>query len=192
VENAEVPHGDALVERIRTGDAAAFAELVEAHYNALVRFVASVLGDADGAEDVVQDVMHRVWERRAQLDPTRAIRTYLFTAARNHALNRSKRERARRRLIDVITWDAKSEDVSALAPDMELDVRAKTGEETARFDALARAVAALPERRRAALALRFEQGMTHAEVGAVLGVSEKAAQQVVLRTIGELRRLLRP
>lgn len=178
---------DDIVERIRTGDRIAFRTLMQAHYNGLLRFATSLIGD--GAEDVVQDVFIRIWEGRDRLDPRRAIRAYLYTAVRRRVFDVQKHERAQRRLSTGVSMIGET---AAESPDAELAARIAADDEEVRLAALARAIAALPERSRSALVLRFEQGMTHAEIGTVLGCSDKAAQQVVLRAIAAVRKILLP
>jgi RNA polymerase sigma-70 factor (ECF subfamily) len=180
---------DDLIARVRGGDRDAFRQVMQTHYNSLVRFAVPLAGES--AEDVVQEVFVRVWEGRARLDPLRPIRAYLFTAVRRRVLDLHKHERAQRRLLAEIE---RSDNDIVLIPgegrDMSVSGEAFEGDD--RLPALAHAITALPERNRTALMLRFEQAMTHAEIGAVLGCSDKAAQQVVLRTLASLRRLLRP
>jgi RNA polymerase sigma factor (sigma-70 family) len=188
-----VASADSLTARIRAGDAAAFTEIIRVHYDALVRFAASLLTVRADAEDLVQDVLARVWKGRARLDPRRAFHTYLFTSVRNSALNHRRDERTAQRYVQQHVAAIETSDSAAvLPPDQQLDVAAAAEDDARRVRALADALAGLPERTRTALLLRFEQRMTHAEVGSVLGMSEKAAQQVILRAIARLRGLLLP
>src|ERR1041384_1954085 len=67
-----------LVSRIRAGDDAAFEELFRGYYANLVRFALQYLqGDLDAAEDVVHDVLCRVWEHRARWTVRGSVATYL-------------------------------------------------------------------------------------------------------------------
>src|SRR5581483_2448661 len=65
---------------------AAFEALVATHYADLCDFVFRFVKSRDAAEDIVQDVFVRLWERRAESDP-RDPRPYLYRAARNGALS---------------------------------------------------------------------------------------------------------
>src|SRR5918996_1117454 len=83
----------ALTRRIREGDTAAFEGVFRAHYAELCSFVAAQVGSNAVAEELVQDVLLRVWHGRAQLDPQQSLRHYLYRAVRNHTLNYLKRRR---------------------------------------------------------------------------------------------------
>lgn len=76
-----------LVTRIRAGDASAFAAMFRTHYMPIVRFLVRYVASLEVAEDIAQDVFSRMWERRGELDPARSIKSYLFTVARNQALD---------------------------------------------------------------------------------------------------------
>jgi RNA polymerase sigma-70 factor (ECF subfamily) len=182
---------DERVTRLQRGDVRAFTEIVQTHYNALVRFAASILLTPHDAEDIVQDVLVRVWDGRERLDPRGALHTYLFTAVRNRALNRRRETHTYEQRIAASTG-ADAGGQFPPTPAEELERHAADVDDAARLLALSEAIRGLRERNRTALILRFERGLTHAEIGEVLGISDKAAQQVVLRTIAELRGLLRP
>jgi RNA polymerase sigma factor (sigma-70 family) len=175
---------ESLVVRIRDGESVALGVLMQSYYNPLLRFATTLVVSQDLADDIVHEVFVRLWNARARLDPQRSVRTYLFTAVRHRALDQHKHDRARRRLAERVSELQLETQVPP-----ETEGTDDTTEGRGRLDALSNAVAALPERSRTALMLRFEQEMTHAEVGVVLGLSEKAAQQVVLRTIAKLRAL---
>jgi len=165
----------ALVQRIHAGDAGAFDLLIRGHFTALVRFAASFVGTRDAAEDVVQDVLTRLWMRRHHMPTTGSVRAFLFTATRNHALNVLKHNRVVARSMEMLSREQSI---------------ASRGSDEATRDALARldaVIVTLPERQRSALALRYGQGLRVAEVAAVVGISTKAAEQLLVRALRTLR-----
>src|SRR5213592_3054396 len=76
-----------LLEKIRAGDVAAFAEWLERSWRPLVLYCARILGNRDGAEDVAQEAFIRIWERRCHWRPQSSLRAILYTIARNLSLN---------------------------------------------------------------------------------------------------------
>jgi RNA polymerase sigma-70 factor (ECF subfamily) len=86
---------EALIERARRDDLAAFGELVERHRPAVLRAATAALGDPNEAEDVAQDAFVAAWHglRRFRGDAT--FRTWVLTIAWRHALSR-RRTGARR------------------------------------------------------------------------------------------------
>jgi RNA polymerase sigma-70 factor (ECF subfamily) len=169
-----------VVSRVRVGDARAFDAVVAEHFPVMVRYASTLVPSREDAEDVAQSVLARVWRLRESWNVTTTIRTYLLSAVRNEAANR-------RRTVDA---DAKRQAVLL----HEVHVRAavwERGEGSA--DALAdreqvaALLATLTPRRREAVVLRYGVGLSYAEIGQVMGLSRKAAEQVVLRALGTLR-----
>jgi RNA polymerase sigma-70 factor (ECF subfamily) len=186
-DRARLSHEDTqIVENVRAGDIEAFRALYLRTYDPLVGFATALVSSRADAEEAVQDVFASLWERRTLWSPSRSVAAYLFAAVRN----RMAKLRAHGAVVsnaehdaDVVT--ARSAGQSPEAPDL-----AAEAEELRR--AVARAVAELPERRRFALMLRFGQGMSYAEVGDVLGVSEHAATLLVARARDAIAPLLAP
>jgi len=181
-----------MVDRLRAGDPESFRELVLAYYNVAERFAYSLTRSRETAADVTQDVFGRVWELRERLDPAKSIKTYLMTAIRNHALDTLKRAAAQQRLESRVAQEyagVPENQVAASPEDEFLEALVATAK-AEKAAILVRAIAALPERRRTVLALRFDQQLSFRAIGEILGISDKAAQQLVIRTVGELKRKL--
>ena len=89
---SSIPTTDAaLMERVRRGDANAFAELVERWQQPVIRFVYRSLPDATEAEDLAQAVFLQIWKTAARYQATAKFSTFLFTIARNLTLNEIRR-----------------------------------------------------------------------------------------------------
>jgi len=86
----------ALLDRVRSGDSAAFESLVERYRDAVHRHVAAMLRDPGDAGDVTQEVFLRVWERADQWSGIGAVRSWLFRIATNVTLNHLRSVRRRR------------------------------------------------------------------------------------------------
>lgn len=116
-----------------------------------------VLGDVDAAEDVVQEVFLGLWHRPERFDPRRAsLETYVTMVARCRALDR------------IRSRSAASGAVQRLA-EQELAMQVTEGPDEvalAREEARSavRALAAVPEEQRRAVALRLIAGMSTSEV----------------------------
>src|ERR1700748_2571735 len=76
-----------LMLRVRDDDAAAFAELVERFQHRLVGVMHHLVGSADEAEDLAQEVFLRVYRTRKKYRPRAKFSTWLFTIANNLAAN---------------------------------------------------------------------------------------------------------
>lgn len=81
---------DLLLERLKAGDEHALKLLFSKYYAPLYRFAREILKEKLAAEDAVQDVMLKVWERRSSIHITTALKSYLYMAVKNHCLNQLK------------------------------------------------------------------------------------------------------
>ena len=80
-----------LMLRVKRGDRAAFAALVEKYKQQLFNFVFRTLRDEIETEDVAQNTFLQVWKSRARYQRTAKFTTWLFTIARNLCLNEIRR-----------------------------------------------------------------------------------------------------
>jgi RNA polymerase sigma-70 factor (ECF subfamily) len=185
-----------LVVRIRRGDEAAFKSLYLAHHNELWRFAYSYVRSRDVAEELVQDVFLAVWGTRATWEVNTRVRAWLFASIRHLALNHLRHERVVARTIPVGGWAGSHSSVATeptgehqLGPmtmgatpmDQQLSLEA---EEFAK--AVGRAIAALPERRRIAMTLRWKHDMSSLEIARVLGTSPEAVRTLLTRARADL------
>jgi len=74
-----------VVDALRQGEHKAF-EKVYVHYRKpLVSFVYRLVGEQEKADGIVQDVFADLWEKRERIDPSKSIKSYLFTIAKRTA-----------------------------------------------------------------------------------------------------------
>ena len=181
--------------RVRGGDRAAFAELVECHQQRVVGTVARMLGaDAAEAEDIGQQVFLRVWKSAVRYEPTAKFTTWLYTITRNLVFNELRRRKHR----PVTSFDAEPpdgmagaggdptsrfEDFQAPAPDATL-LQAELQE------AISAAIAQLPEAQRMAIVLRRHEELSYEEISSVLRLSVPAVKSLLFRARVLLRERL--
>ena len=85
-----------LISRFQNGDERAYVELVNRYKDRLLNFVFQFLGDLEQAEDVVQDTMLRLYEKKHYYKEIAKFSTWIYTIARNLA-NTELRKRKRRK-----------------------------------------------------------------------------------------------
>ncbi len=163
---------EALLAWAAGGDRLAFNTLTERHAARVLRVALNVLQDAAEAEDVAQEALLRAWQAAAQFDPARArFTTWLHRITVNLAIDRTRR----RGSSSTAALDAALEVADpAVAADAAL-------ERAQRHDQLAQALAALPPRQRAAIALAYEDGLSGAEAAAALSISTRALEGLLRR-----------
>lgn len=82
--------GGKVIERFRKGDVEAFRMIYEAHSKSLYRFAFSYLKDSFEAEEIIQDVFLKVWEKREEVDNEKSFTSYLYRITVNKIFNELK------------------------------------------------------------------------------------------------------
>lgn len=183
--HAREAHDPDLVTAIRRGDRTALEALFHAHYDGLCRFTEGYLGSREAAQEVVQQLFLRLWEQREQWVVRTSIRTYLYGAARNRALDYLKHRRVEERWQERIAW---ADHVPGMGePSRPADELAEASDFEAALD---RALANLPERYRTVFELRSRQGLSMAEVAQALDIPFKTAEARASRALKALRAAL--
>ncbi len=76
-----------IVEDIKFGDAEAFEKVFQEYYKALCGHAYKLLLDGDDAEEMVQNVFVKFWNKREHVTITSSIKSYLYQAVKNESLN---------------------------------------------------------------------------------------------------------
>jgi RNA polymerase sigma-70 factor, ECF subfamily len=172
----------AWVAAIRIGDAGAFESMFRAYYEALHTFASAYVRDAATADELVQDVLGWVWEHRATWVVDNSLKTYLFGAVRNRALNHARRQRIMER------WQCQTAADAAAHPERHCaePADARAAEEDF-VRALRRAVQRLPARCRETYLLRWAHHLSYKEIAAHMGISEKTVEFQIAKALKTLR-----
>jgi RNA polymerase sigma-70 factor, ECF subfamily len=172
-----------LVSAIRAGDKQAFDALFDAYYATLCEFAAGYVRSDAIAEECVQDVFLRLWTHRATWSIRDTVRTYLFGAVRNQALNVRKHGQVRERWAAAIAGDLTMSGHGESAPSAEAALEGAELEA-----AMSGAIARMPERRRQMCTLRWRHHLTYAEIASIVGASVKAVEMQLAHALKQLRR----
>jgi RNA polymerase sigma-70 factor, ECF subfamily len=166
-----------LLERLRVGDPTALDEIALRHQRRLQAIACTVVRCPQTAEEVVQDVLFRLWTQRTALGIRGQLDHYLGRAVRNRALDRVRRHRLEARWLErqLHQVDAPRAEEPDAAADAEWD------------PALREALEALPPRRRDAMMLRWCEGLSYGEIARRLDVSVKTVENQIGRGLRSLR-----
>lgn len=168
----------ALVAAVAEGDHRAARVLVDRHLGTMVAVGRRMLGDADEAEDVAQEVFLRVWKHAGSWRPGGArFETWMHRVALNLCYDRLRRRR------EVVTD----------TPPEQLDTGPNGFDVVRQRDvtsAVEAAVSALPPRQRAALTLCHYQELSNIEAAAIMDVSVEAIESLLSRARRTLRAAL--
>ena len=162
-----LPEEQALLERLRTGDEAAFTSLFERHWDAVCRLLIRLTGDADAAGDLAQEVFVQLY-RKPPLNEDVPLRAWLFRVALNRGYNALRADRRRRTREETVAGDPTAGGAADGAAGVEsLEEIANRAEER---DSVRRVLMRLSERQRDCLVLRAN-GLSYAEIAVAIGVA---------------------
>ncbi|MEJ2217149.1 MAG: sigma-70 family RNA polymerase sigma factor [Gemmatimonadota bacterium] len=168
-----------LIAGIRSGDTQALQRLLTTYWDALVQYAGRVLGGGD-PQDVVQEAFIRLWAQRERWTDEGSVRSLLYTITRNTALDERRRH-------------ARGERVALAADPPGPPAEPSADVEAAQLRAAAsKAVAALPPKRREVFRLAREEGLTYAEIAAVMGLSPQTVANHMSLALSDLRSALAP
>jgi RNA polymerase sigma-70 factor (ECF subfamily) len=173
-----------LMLRVKEGDGASFGVLLEKYRSSVVHFLYRMVQNQAVAEELAQEVFLRVYRSRTSYEPTAKFTTWLFRIATHLALNSirdGKSERLQERL-DGDSPDQPAKQVSDRRPSVEQSMVYQ-----ARLAEVRQAVAALPEKQRAAVLMHKYHEMEYSQIARALSCSESAVKSLLFRAYETLR-----
>ncbi len=140
--------------------------------NVLYRLALRITMNREEAEDVVQDTLMKVWDKRDSLDNIDSIEAYSLTICRNIALDTTKRAARSNESLDRENIEPQ---VSSLAaPD-------ERAEQKDMLDMVRRIVDSLPEKQRVCMQLRDFEGKSYKDIATVLSITEEQVKVNIYR-----------
>ena len=155
-----------LIARFQSGDERAYIELVNRYRDRLINFVYPFLGDFEQAEDVVQETMLKLYEKKHYYREIAKFSTWIYTIARNLA-NTELRKKKRRKTTHIsrMTKDDRQYDIPAVQADLNQNLQ----NEFIR-DRIHAAIKELPEHFKTVIILRDIQELSYDDISNIVGV----------------------
>lgn len=164
-----------LFRQVRDGSDKEAYRTLYLRYHAALKAYASLFVGLSDAEDVVQDVLLNLWNKRTQIVITDSLASYLFLSVRNTSLNRLKHNSIRSRVMTDLRLSLLDEGV---------DYNSHQVEELKSL--IRQALSELPyEQRRAFEMSRFE-GKTYEQIARETGVSVKTVEYRISQALRKL------
>jgi RNA polymerase sigma-70 factor, ECF subfamily len=151
-----------------------FERLLQRHRGEIAAYLRRLLADANAAEDAAQDTWLRAHRAFGRFPPDGNARAWLYRIATNRALTMLRQRRSALRRSSGLELDT--------LPARNVDL-----ENGPTLQAVARAVARLPPKQRAALVGRRFHDLEYAEIGESLGCSAESARANVHQAVRKLR-----
>ncbi|MEI6127095.1 MAG: RNA polymerase sigma factor [Pseudomonadota bacterium] len=180
-----------LMLRFQGGDEGAFRQLFEENKTALLNFIYRFCLDRRVAEELSQEVFLRVYKTARTYRPEAMFSTWLYRIATNICLNemRSGKYKYERELKSLDGGDG-----GRFLEAIDAHTLVKTDEKIAqeeRFQAVRKALRALPEKQRMALICSVYDQLSYKEIAERLGCSEAAVKSIIHRSKLALRDILK-
>lgn len=166
--------------KVSKGDHEAFAAVFREYFSKTFHFLKSFVKSDDEAKDLAQNVFCKVWKHRKTLPQVVSLDSYLFTVARNEALDffrkASRRDLSLDSVMDdylVAVYQSSADD--ALSDKMELEH-------------IRQALSSLPEQRREIYMLSRFMGVENSTIAELLNISRKTVENQISLANSEVRK----
>jgi RNA polymerase sigma-70 factor (ECF subfamily) len=166
-----------LQHRVAAGEQRAFEDLYRLFFSRLFNFALLYVHKKEIAEEIVNDVMMKTWNRREVLTGIRHLETYLFAAARNHSLNYLAQYSPYQ--IALEPDSLRGELINLNDPGRELEWKEV-------YFRLSQAIDGLPEQCRTVFKLIREEGFRYKQVAEILNISPRTVETQLFRAIKKL------
>ncbi len=157
-------------------------KVLETYKNKMYRYALSIVGDTFVAEDVVQEVIIKVWKKREQFEQIDNKEAWVITMVRNLSIDKLRRKK-NKQSNDINDYFHISD--NAPAPDVQMEQK----------DALKKVsqiMAELPDMQREIITLRDIEGYTYREIAEIMDMKTDQVKVYLFRARKVLREKLLP
>lgn len=173
--------GPLLVERLRNKDKAAFEIVFNSYYKSLCGYANKYLDEVDFAEEIVQEVFVKFWEKCETIAPDSSIKSYLYRSVHNTCLNHIKhmkvRDSYKQHVMVKMDYDMYASSDDQEEPQLEKKIH--------------EAIDALPPQCRKIFKLSRFEGLKYQEIADHLGLSIKTVEVQMGKALRVLREKLK-
>jgi RNA polymerase sigma-70 factor (ECF subfamily) len=154
-----------LYLKLKDGDERAFKALFQKYYSAMCHFARQFLNDSEMAEETVQELFVRIWEKRSTLNIETSVKHYFFRSVRNQCLNQIQHQKIRQQYANVV----KESSYQKIDPEqcyIEVNL----------MERIEKSIQSLPAKRQEIFRLSREQGLKYKEIAEELNISIKTVE----------------
>lgn len=169
-----------------SGDIAAYEELVNRYKNQVYAIVYRIIGHAQEAEDLTQEVFLTVYEKMYQFDANKKFAPWIYRIATNTSISALRK---RKKTVMVNFDEAYSAPVDSCAP-FQMGDPHSVFEQRELHREIDAAIMALPENYRVVITLRYQMDLDNHEIAETLGISKENVEVKVHRARKALQKIL--
>lgn len=167
-----------VLNKIKEGDVKAFEKLFRIYYSPLCLYAASITGEMEVAEEIVEELFYVFWREREKIQLFHSIKSYLYGAARNQSLQYCEHMAVRKRYQEVMQNNLEHD--SSLNPQEQIEYKEL---QTLIDNTLHK----LPKRRYRIFYMHRMEGKKYAEIASVLSLSIKTVEAEMTKALKVLR-----
>lgn len=162
-----------IIKAIGEGSMGAFRQVFDKCYENLCQYAFTIVKDMDEAEDIVQAIFMKLWERRETLDIKHSIRSYLFKSVYHQCINQLEHRRIKQKYLERSQWNTEHTQPDAFPNELE--------------EKLKRVVDGLPPQCRTIFMMSRYEELRHPEIASKLNISVNTIQNQICKALRILR-----
>lgn len=169
-----------LLKKIRDDNGSAFEVVFLRYYQGLCAYAASILGNKDASEEIVQNVFVKLWENRKKLAIESSLKAYLYRTVHNQCINQIESLKIRNQYTKkhtIVPFEGDYPIANLIAQELEEKIK--------------HSIDSLPDQCREIFTLIRLQNKSYQEVADKLGISLNTVKTQMQRAISKLKESLR-
>lgn len=160
-----------------------FEDIFKLFYKKLFKFSVHYIKDREAAEEIISDILFKLWMKRKELSRVQDLENYLFIMVKNQSLNYLKQFSNFR--VVYLTETGDHQLLNTDDPQKELERRELIFQ-------MNRAIDALPQQCKIIFNLVKEEGLKYKDVAQILDISPRTVESQLVRAMQKLDKLLSP
>ncbi|TSE08579.1 MULTISPECIES: RNA polymerase sigma factor [Aquimarina] len=166
-----------LIQGLTKGDQHSYRILFDRYYSWLYNYVYKLSHDSSLSEDLVQNVLLRLWEKKSSLNITTSLKNYLFRACHNEFLMHLRKKKKEYDALDTLKWEVIFDTYNEIE-ESQLDTD---------WSKLEKAIEKLPKKCREVFKLSRLEQKKHKEIAVILGISTKTVEVHISKALRFLK-----
>ena len=167
-----------IISQIKKGDIKAFEQLFRQYYSPLCLYAMSIVGEREGAEEIIEELFYTIWRDRKKLGLFLSTQGYLYTSVCNRCMmyirHRKMDSEVRKAMLQFMPEHAGSPEEEMECKELQAFVEA--------------CLQKMPERSRQVFQMHRNEGLKYAEIARVLGISVKMVEAAITKALNVLRK----
>lgn len=169
-------HEKLLIREVQRGNAKAFELLYRQYHARLFNFSRRIIRNKQDAEGMVHEVFIAIWENREKLDENKSFSGYIFSIAKNKALNRIKKNLARKFYFEYMQQE------NRLQNDIVSEIESRE-----LMDFLLKIIQELPDSTKEIFLLSRNDGLTYKQIAVKLDITENVVDHEIRKALKYIR-----